>query len=110
MVVARPAGAGSTAPTSRTLAGGSAGVAACGSLGSVVPDFVISSGAVTSVVLTGIPSTCNGGNLRATVTSGATSLGSGGPVTVSSGAATVPISPAVATASVTHVRLAVVGP
>jgi hypothetical protein len=65
---------------------------------------------VTAVLLTSIPTACNGGAVKVTVTNAGTSLGAGGPVTVTAGAATVPISPAAAIGSVTHVRLAIVGP
>lgn len=97
-------------PSTKNLVAGSAVVASCGTLTGVVPNFTISGTTVTAVVLTNIPATCNGGRVSVTVTSAGTSLGQGGPVTVASGAATVPISPAAAIASVTHVRLAVVGP
>jgi hypothetical protein len=102
--------AGSTAPGSKKLGAGNATVAACGSLTGVVPDFTLSGSTITAVALTGIPSTCNGGSLRLTLTNGSTSLAAAGPVTVVSGAATVSISPAAATASVTHVRLSITGP
>jgi hypothetical protein len=102
--------AGSTAPGSTKLGAGNTAVAACGSLTGVVPDFTLAGATVTAVAFTGIPSTCNGGSLRATLTNGSTSLGAGGPVTVASGGATVTVSPAAAMASVTHVRLSITGP
>ena len=104
------ADARTTTVASKSLVSGSATVAACGSLAGVVTDFTISNGTVTSVILTSIPGTCNGGSLTATVTNAGTSLGAGGPVTVTSGSATVPISPAAPTGSVSHVRIVVVGP
>ena len=104
------ADARTTSVTPKSLVSGTAAVATCGNLSGVVTNFAISSGTVTSVILTNIPSTCNGGSLTATMTNAGTSLGAGGPVTVASGAATVPISPSVATGSVTHVRVVVVGP
>jgi hypothetical protein len=96
--------------SSKSLVSGTATVAACGNLAAVVTNFTISSSMVTSVILASIPSTCNGGSLIATVTNSATSLGAGGPVTVAAGTATVPISPAAPTGSVTHVRIVIVGP
>jgi hypothetical protein len=104
------ASAGSTPASSKQLGSGIVSVAPCGALAGLAPNFTISSGTVTAVVLTGIPTTCSGGSLSAAVTSSGTSLGTGGPVTVASGAATVPISPAAAIGSVTHVRIAIVGP
>src|SRR5262245_47936463 len=110
VVLPGAADARSTAPGSKSLGAGNATVAACGSLTAVVPDFTLSGSTVTAVALTGIPTSCNGGSLRATLTNGSTSLGAGGPVTVASGAATVTISPAAAMANVTHVRLSITGP
>jgi hypothetical protein len=97
-------------PSSKGLVVGSAAVTSCGSLTGVVTNFTISSNTVTAVLLTGIPSACDGGAVRVTVTNGAASLGAGGPVTVASGAAILPISPSAAIGSVTHVRLTIVGP
>ena len=111
-VLATPAAAsaGSASTASKKLGAGKANVAPCGTLTGLVPNFTISGGTVTAVVFTGIPTTCNGGGLSVAVTNAGTSLGTGGPVTVASGAATVPISPAAAVGSVTHVRIAIVGP
>jgi hypothetical protein len=103
-------GARTLTPSSKGLIAGSATVTSCGALTGVVTNFTISSNTVTAVLLTNIPTTCNGGSVSVTVTSAGTRLGGGGPVTVSSGGATVPISPAAPTGSVTHVRLAIVGP
>lgn len=97
-------------PSTKKLVAGSALVSSCGTLTGVVSNFTISGTTATAVVLTNIPTTCNGGRVSVTVTSAGTSLGQGGPVTVASGLATVPISPAASISSVTHVRLAVVGP
>jgi hypothetical protein len=102
--------AGPVTGTSQTIASGVTAVATCGSLGSMVIAYTISGTTVTTLTFTGIPSTCNGGQLRATVSSGSTALGAGGPVAVASGGATVTLSPAPATGSVTHVRLVIVGP
>jgi hypothetical protein len=104
------ADARSLTPTSKNLVVGSAAVTSCGSLAGVVTNFTISANTVTAVLLTSIPTACNGGAVKVTVTNAGTSLGAGGPVTVTAGAATVPISPAAAIGSVTHVRLAIVGP
>jgi hypothetical protein len=96
--------------TSKTIGSGVAAVATCGSLTSMVIKYTISAGTVTTLAFTGIPTTCNAGLLSATVTSGTTSIGAGGPVAVASGAATVTLSPAPATGSVTNVRIVIVGP
>jgi hypothetical protein len=109
-IVPASAEARSVTPTSKKLVAGSAAVTSCASLAGVVTNFTISSNTVTAVLLTNIPSACNGGAVRVTVTNAGASLGTGGPVTVVSGAATVSISPAAAIGSVTHVRLAIVGP
>lgn len=97
-------------PSSKGLVSGTASVTSCGSLAGVVTNFTISSNTITAVLLTSIPTTCNGGSVSVTVTNAGTSLGAGGPVVVASGAATVPISPAAAIGSVTHVRLVITGP
>jgi len=109
-VVPASVGARTLTPSTKGLIAGSAAVTPCGNLTGVVTNFTISSNTVTAVLLSNIPTTCNGGSVTVAVTNGGTRLGGGGPVTVASGGATVPISPAVATGSVTHVRLAIVGP
>src|SRR5690349_15121532 len=83
-------------PSSTKLVAGSSAVTSCGTLTGVVTNFTISSNTVTAVLLTNIPAGCNGGSIKVAVTNAGTSLGAGGPVTVTSGAATVPISPAAA--------------
>ena len=97
--------------TSKGLVSGAATVTACGALSSIVPNYTISSGTVTAVVLSNIPTTCNNAKVNLNITNAiGTSLAAGGPVVITSTTATVPISPAVATASVVTVRLAVTGP
>jgi hypothetical protein len=107
---AGPASARSTVPSSRSLASGSAAVGSCGSLGAAVPNFTVTGGMVTSVQLGNVPATCNGASLTMAVTSGSTALASGGPVTVASGTASVPITPSVATGAFNGIRLGIVGP
>jgi hypothetical protein len=110
LLVPSAAAARSATTSSKKLGAGTATVAACGTITGLLPNFTISNNTVTAVVFSGIPTTCNGGSLSAAVTSSSTSLGTGGPVTIASGAATVPISPAAAIGSVTHVRISIVGP
>ena len=110
LLVPSAAAARSATTSSKTLGAGNATVATCGTITGLLPNFTITNSTVTAVVFTGIPTTCNGASLSATVTSSAMSLGTGGPVTVASGAATVPISPAAAIVSVTPVRISIVGP
>jgi hypothetical protein len=104
------AGARTSTTTSKGLAAARAPVASCGSLAGVVANFTLSGTNATAVVLSSIPTTCNGGSLTVNVTNSASSLAAGGPVTVTSGAATVPLGAAVATGSITNVRIVVVGP
>jgi hypothetical protein len=99
-----------TAPTSKTLVAGSAPVVSCGDLSGVVTNFTISSGSVTVVSLSNVPTTCDGATVNLNLTNAGTNLAAGGPVVVASGAAAVPISPSVPTGSVTHVRLVMTGP
>jgi len=96
--------------TSKGLIAGTAAVTSCGSLTGIITNFTISGNTASAVLLTSIPTACNGGSVKVTVTNAGTSLGAGGPVTIASGSATVPISPAAALGSITHVRLAIVGP
>ncbi len=102
--------AGPVSGTSKTVGSGVTAVATCGNLASMVIGYTISSGTVTTLKFTSIPTTCNAGLLSATVTSGTTSIGAGGPVAVATGAATVTLSPAPATGSVTNVHVVIVGP
>ena len=97
-------------PSSKALAAGTAAVTSCGTLSGIVTNFTISSNTVTAVKLSNIPTTCNSGSVKVAVTNAGVSLATGGPVTVAAGAATVPVSPAAAIASVTHVRLVITGP
>jgi|1186.fasta_scaffold147580_2 hypothetical protein len=110
LAVPAAASARSVTTTPKKLGAGRIPVASCGTITGLQPNFTIVGGTVTAVVFTGIPTTCNAGSLSATVTNAGTSLGAGGPVTIASGAATVPISPGAAVGSVTHVRIAIVGP
>jgi hypothetical protein len=96
---------------SKQLAAGSSVVAPCGTLGGIVVNFTVTATTVTAVKLSNVPATCNGAQVTATVTNpSGTSVGAGGPVAVSGGAATVSVSPTPAFASIAAVRLAVVGP
>lgn len=96
--------------TGSALGSGSAAVSACGSLAGVGHTVDVSGGAVVSVTVTGLPSTCNGADLSLTLTSAGTAQGGGGPVVVANGSATVTVSPAVPTGAFDDLRLVVVGP
>lgn len=110
VVVPASAGARPLTPSSKVLVAGSAIVTSCASLAGVVTNFTLSANTVTAVLLTSIPTACNGGAVTVAVTQAGASLGTGGPVAVAAGAATVPISPAAAIGSVSHVRLVITGP
>src|SRR5262245_17600118 len=75
--------------TSKKVASGQASVTPCGSLTTAVVSYTVTSGNVTKLVITGLPSACNGGSLTATLAGMANAnLGQGGPVTIASQAAT----------------------
>jgi hypothetical protein len=91
-------------------------VAACDSNGFSV-SYVLSSGTVVSVTVSGIADpACEGGQLSLTLTNGSTSVGSGGAVTITpdgdgaDNSVTVPISPQPNAASVNGIHIVVVGP
>ena len=92
---------------------GDAAVSACAAPGEPSLSYAAdSAGRITAVVVTGLPSACDGGRLSATlVDSAGAALAAGGPVAVSAAPAviTVPVSPAVASTGVARSDLVVVG-
>jgi hypothetical protein len=96
----------------RPLQAGSAAVSACGSAASFSMTYTTNgSGAVTAVVVTGIPSGCIGGQIRATLVNSAAAVqASGGPVTIAGASATIAVTPNPLASAVTRTDLIVVGP
>lgn len=100
-----------TSTSSKKLGAGTASIAACGSLSAASVSYQVQAGAVRALTVSGLPSSCNGGQLSATLNVSGTDGGHGGPVTVSSGAATVSTLSANPSAStVTDVRISIQGP
>jgi hypothetical protein len=102
--------AGVLGPASDSIGAGSVVVTACGSLSGIGHSVEDSSGSVTSVTFSGLPSSCNGAELSVTLTDAGTGQGAGGPVTVVNGLATVAVSPPVPGGAFDDMRLVVVGP
>jgi hypothetical protein len=112
ILIAGAAWAGTMTPTSKALGAGRTTVTACGNLASATITYRVTANAVTGLTATGLPASCNGSSLRATLASAAgTDLGHAGPVTVAASAATFGSFTATPTASsVASVRLAATGP
>jgi hypothetical protein len=112
LATAGPAAAKLLTPTSATKVGaGAISVTGCGSLSSAAVNYSVRAGLVQSFTISGLPATCNGGTLTATLSQNGTDVGHGGPVTVSSGTASISTLSANPTASsVTDVRIAMQGP
>jgi len=115
VAVLASAGVSGAAPqgaASETLAGGGAATVGCGALGSATVSYLTTNGSVTQVSMTGLSAGCNGAVVGLTLVNAVgASLGSGGPVVVSGGAATVrPLTANPAPASVTNVQLVAIGP
>ena len=109
------AGVSGAAPrgvTTKTLAAAGIPAAACGVLSGATVSYLTTNGAVTRVTVSGLPAACNGALVSLSLVNGAgTNLGSGGPVSVSGGSATVGSLTANPTsASVTSVQLLAIGP
>ena len=97
-------------PSSTRLGAGTTSVTACGSLAGLGYSVANSTGSVTSLTFSGLPSSCNGASLSVRLTSSGTSQGGGGPVTIVNGSANVTVSPAVPNAAFNDIRLIVSGP
>ena len=92
------------------LGAGSASVTSCDGDG-VTASYTVASGNVTQVTISGIAAACSGGQLRLTLAnSSGTSIGTGGPVTVSATSHAVSVSPTPAAASVAGLHVVIVGP
>lgn len=92
---------------------GGAAVTNCGATAGITTTYTIVSGKVTEVILSNIPSTCNTGSLRATLTNNGNSVATAGPATVpNNGAGSVKLTVAAqpASSTVTDVRVVIVGP
>jgi hypothetical protein len=97
--------------TTGRLAAGTTTVASCGALAGAVTTYTVQAGAVVALQVSGLPASCNGGRLSATLVSGTTDVGHGGPVVVSAGTAQLAaLSASPAAGTVTAVQLSVAGP
>lgn len=106
------AGAALTSPTTKSLGSGTVGVSSCGSLAGATVAYLTQNRKVVGITVSGLPASCDGGLLSATLTNATnTNLGGGGPATVGGGAATVTGLSATPTATTpTKVFFSVVGP
>lgn len=92
------------------LGAGRSVVASCDTDG-VGMTYAVSGGVVSSATVTNLGSACAGGVLRVVlVGSAGTSIGAGGPVTVSGTSATVALSPQPTATAVTAAHVSVTGP
>ena len=107
--VPKAAEAGSVLPTSKKVIGGFATVNPCGAVSGIGVAWTSTGGAVTSVDLSAIPSTCIGGSLSLTLQgSGGSALGSIGPLVITGTSQTLAVG---ATASsVVSAAISVTGP
>ena len=105
-------GAASQGATAKTLAGAGTATVACGALAGVTVSYLTTNGIVTQVRVGGLPAACNGALISVTLTDAAgTDLGSGGPVVVSGGTASVgSLSANPAPGAVANVQLVAIGP
>ena len=104
-----PAIASTQAPTTSGVLSGAAAVSPCGSFASIVVSYGLTSKNVISIVISSIPTACNGSNLYLTLTNGTTNA-QAGPLTVASGAVTASsLSNTITAASVTGLYIGVVG-
>jgi hypothetical protein len=105
------ASAAPVTPASKKVAAGKTVVATCGVVSGASVTFNTRAATVLSLTVRNLPASCNAARLWATASNAAgADLGHGGPITVASGAATVTMSPIPSTATVTQVRIVVVGP
>ncbi len=92
------------------LAAGQAGVVACDLDGFTVT-HVLSGSTVTDVVVGDIHADCGGGDLSVTLTDvGGSVVGAGGPLTVSGGSVSVPVSPTPDVSTIDEHRMRILGP
>lgn len=97
--------------TTKKVASGVSGTAACGSLAGATVAYEGRNGNVVRAIVSGLPAACNGAQLSLTLTNNGTDAGHGGPVTIAAQAASVSgLSATPVSTSVTDVRIVVVGP
>jgi hypothetical protein len=109
LLFAEPALAASLSTSTDSLAGASVTVPRCTTAGlSVLPNF--SGTTVVSVTVSGIPSTCGGATLEATVTNGTTNGGGNATIPAAGGSVTVTLGAAPALTAGAQIDLVVVGP
>jgi len=112
-LVAAGAAAASIMTTSDGLGTGDAAVTTCGSMASVTTAYTLSAGQVTEVRFDGLPGTCDGSTLTATLVNGAAAVATVGPVGVPNngpGSVKVPVAAPPPATSVSDVLVVIVGP
>jgi hypothetical protein len=96
--------------TTDSLAAGGSAIASCDPDG-VDVSYILSGDSVTQMTVQGIAPGCGGGEMSATlVDSSGTSVGEGGPQTVTGASETVSISPQPNSLDVVAVHVVIVGP
>jgi hypothetical protein len=112
-LVAAVAHAASVTTTSDGFGSGRGAVTTCGSMASVTTDFTVTSGQVTEVRFDGLPASCDGASLTATVVNGAAVVATAGPVVVPNngpGSVKAPVAAPPPATSVSDVHVVMVGP
>src|SRR3954451_22899611 len=93
LAVPGAAAANTTGPISNKIVSATANVSSCGLLSGIGMSWTSRANAVTSISLTSIPSTCNGGTLTLNlVNSSNAPLGTAGPVTIAGAPQTLTLS------------------
>lgn len=96
------------------LGSGTAPVTRCGDTSAVTVGYSIDLlGNVTGATLAGLPASCNGATATVVLTVGSVAVATAGPVTVSAGAASLPLATpllAVTAAGLTATRVSLQGP
>jgi hypothetical protein len=101
----------SVTTNSKKSGAGTTAVTACGTLTSVVVNYAVTTGEITAILLTSIPSSCIGGQLSMTLSQSGTDVGHAGPTDIA--ATSLTLVPSVLTTpdtTPTEVRMSVVGP
>lgn len=96
------------------LGSGSAPVTSCGDTSAATVSYTINpAGDITAVVLSGLPSSCNGATAHVALVAGSAAVVTAGPAPVSSGGATIPLGTPVAAntaAGLSSTRISLQGP
>jgi hypothetical protein len=88
VAVAAPAAAAALSAQSGSLSAGRIGVTPCGTLSGATVSYILTAKNVTGVVVSNLPTACNGANLWVTLTAGTAAAASAGPIVISGGTAT----------------------